>query len=40
MRDVRRIIGAVGAGCVWGQEKEWMECFLDDLITYGINVDQ
>ena len=20
-----------GAGCVWGQEKEWMGCFLNDL---------
>ena len=20
-----------GAGCVGGQEKEWMRCFLDDL---------
>ena len=29
-----------GAGCVGGQEKEWMECFLDDLRAFGINVDQ
>ena len=28
-----------GAGCVGGQEKEWMECFLDDLRTFGINDD-
>ena len=27
-----------GAGCVGGQEKEWMGCFLDDL--RGINADQ
>ena len=24
------------AGCVGGQEKEWMECFLDDLGAFGI----
>ena len=29
-----------GAGCVGGQEKEWMECFLDDLKAFGINVHQ
>ena len=29
-----------GAGCVGGQEKEWMECFLDDLRALGINTDQ
>ena len=29
-----------GAGCVGGQEKEWMGCFLDDLRAFGINVDQ
>ena len=29
-----------GAGCVGGQEKEWMECFLDDFRTLGINADQ
>ena len=29
-----------GAGCVGGQEKEWMGCFLDDLIAFGINADQ
>ena len=28
-----------GAGCVWGQEKEWMGCFLDDLRAFGINAD-
>ena len=25
------------AGCVGGQEKEWMGCFLDDLRAFGIN---
>ena len=29
-----------GAGCVEGQEKEWMWCFLDDLRVFGINADQ
>ena len=29
-----------GAGCVGGQEKEWMGCILDDLRAFGINVDQ
>ena len=29
-----------GAGCVGGQEKEWMACFLDDLRAFGIKVDQ
>ena len=29
-----------GAGCVGGQEKEWIECFLDDLRAFGINADQ
>ena len=30
-----------GAGCVGGQEKEWMGCFLDDdLRAFGINADQ
>ena len=24
-----------GAGCVRGQEKEWMGCFLDDLRAFG-----
>ena len=38
MRDVRRNGG--GAGCVGGQEKEWMECFLDNLRAFGINADQ
>ena len=28
------------AGCVGGQEKEWMGCFLDDLRALGINADQ
>ena len=26
-----------GAGCVGGQEKKWMEYFLDDLRAFGIN---
>ena len=38
MRDVRRNDG--GAGCVGGQEKEWMGCFLDNLRAFGINADQ
>ena len=29
-----------GADCVEGQEKEWMERFLDDLRAFGINTDQ
>ena len=29
-----------GAGCVGGQEKEWVGCFLDDLRAFGINADQ
>ena len=29
-----------GAGCVGGQEKEWMGCFLDDLGAFGINAHQ
>ena len=29
-----------GAGCVRGQEKEWMRCFLDDHRGLGINADQ
>ena len=29
-----------GAGCVVGQKKEWMGCFLDDLRAFGINADQ
>ena len=32
------LVGA--AGCVGGQEKEWMGCFLDDLRAFGINTDQ
>ena len=31
---------AGGAGCVGGQEKEWIGCFLDDLKAFGINADQ
>ena len=26
-----------GAGCVGGQEEEWIGCFLDDLRAFGIN---
>ena len=29
-----------GAGCVGGQENEWMRCLLDDLRAFGINADQ
>ena len=29
-----------GVGCVRGQGKEWMGCFLDDLRVFGINIDQ
>ena len=29
-----------GAGCVGGQERVWMGCFLDDLRAFGINADQ
>ena len=29
-----------GAGCVGGQDKEWMGCFLDDLRAFGIDTDQ
>ena len=29
-----------GAGCVRGQKKEWMGCFLDDLRAFGISADQ
>ena len=29
-----------GAGCVGGQEREWMRCFLGDLRAFGINADQ
>ena len=28
------------AGCVGGQEKEWMGCLLDDLRAFEINADQ
>ena len=37
MCDVRIISGV--AGCVGGQEQEWVGCFLDDLRAFGINVD-
>ena len=29
-----------GAGCVGGQGKKWMGCFLDNLRAFGINADQ
>ena len=29
-----------GAGCMGGQENEWIGCFLDDLRAFGINADQ
>ena len=29
-----------GAGCVGGQGKEWMGCFLDDLRAFGIKAGQ
>ena len=29
-----------GAGCVGGQEKEWMGCLLNDLRAFGTNADQ
>ena len=29
-----------GAGCVGGQEKEWMGSFMDDLRAFGANADQ
>ena len=29
-----------GAGCVGGQGKEWMGCFLDGLRAFGINANQ
>ena len=29
-----------GAGCVGGQKKEWMGCFLDNLREFGVNADQ
>ena len=29
-----------GGGCVGGQEKEWMGCFMDDLKAFGVNADQ
>ena len=46
MEDTRQprymMIGEMvgGAGCVGGQEKEWMRCFLDDLRAFGINADR
>ena len=29
-----------GAGCVGGQEKQWMRCFLDEPGASGIDADQ
>ena len=29
-----------GAGCVGGQEKEWMGYFLEALRAFGINAEQ
>ena len=29
-----------GAGCVGGQEKEWMGCLLDNLRAFGVNADE
>ena len=29
-----------GAGCVGGQEQDWMGCLLDDFRVFGINADQ
>ena len=46
MKDTRLpmcvMFGALvrAAGCVRGQEKEWMGCFLDDLKAFGINANQ
>ena len=34
------MFGEMSAGCVGGQEKKWMGCFLDDLRGFGINADQ
>ena len=38
VHDVRRTGG--GRGLRGGTEKEWMECFLDDLRAFGTNSDQ
>ena len=35
---VGEIVG--GAGCLGGQDKEWMGCLLDNPRAFGINVDQ
>ena len=32
------LVGSVG--CVRGQERERMDCFLNDLRAFGINTDQ
>ena len=39
LRSVRfgKLVG--GAGCVRGEEKEWMGCLLDDLRALGNNAD-
>ena len=34
----RELVGY--AGCVGGQDKEWVGCFLDDFRAFGINADQ
>ena len=33
-----RLVG--GAGCVGGQQKECVECFVDDRTAFGISADQ
>ena len=38
MRDDGEMVGRTG--CVGGQEKEWMGCFLDGLRAFGINADR
>ena len=46
MEDTRRpkcvMLGEMvgSAGCVRGQEKEWMGCFLNDLRAFGIYANQ
>ena len=29
-----------GVGCVGGQEKKWVGCFVDNLRAFGTNADQ
>ena len=38
IRDVRKPRG--GDSYLGGQEKEWMGCLLDDLRSFGIEIDQ